>query len=79
MYNLRNSGTQYVGKMSRRFQSFSLCFGNTSAKETAEASAETVLYYAGNGFGTGRNFAKGYDSFFDSWDYLFYLNYIVYS
>ena len=66
MYNLRNSGTQYVGKMSRRFQSFSLCFGNTSAKETTEASAETFLYYAGNGFSTRRNLAKGYDSFFDS-------------
>ena len=65
MYSLRNSGAQYVSNnMPRQLQNCSLCLGNTSAKKIAEASAETILYYAGNGFSICQHFAKGYDSFY---------------
>ena len=33
-------------------------------KKTAEDSAETFVYYAGNGFGIPRRFAKGDNLFF---------------
>ena len=33
-------------------------------KGTAEDSAETFVYYVGNGFGIPQNFAKGYDLVF---------------
>ena len=39
---------------------------------------ETTAYYVGSGFGIPCHFEKGYDLVFDSWDFLFYLNYIVY-
>ena len=63
--SLQNSGAKYFGnKIPRRFQNFSVYVGNTSAKKTAEDSAETFLYYVGNGFGMPRHFAKGYDLIF---------------
>ena len=62
--SLQNSGVKYVGyQMPRQFQNFSVCFGNTSAKKTAEDS-ETFVYYVDNGFGIPRHFAKGYDLVF---------------
>ena len=36
------------------------------------------MYYVGYGFDILRHFAKYYDLFFNSRDYLFYLNYTVY-
>ena len=39
---------------------------------------DTFVYYVGNGFNIPRYFAKGYGLIFKKWDYLFYLNYIVY-
>ena len=84
-FSLQNSGAQYVGnKMPRWSQDFSVCLGNASEetlekKETAKDSAETCLYYVNNGFGIRQHFTKGYDFvFFNSWGYLFYLNYITY-
>ena len=58
---------------------FSICLGNVLAKMTAEDSAETFEYYVGNSFDMPQQFVKGYDLFFfNSWDYLIYLNYIVF-
>ena len=63
--SLRDLGAKYAGKkMPRRFQNFSVCLGNTSAKETAKDSAETFIYYVGNGFGIPRHIAKGYGLLF---------------
>ena len=66
--SLRNSDAKYVGNnMPRRFQNFSVCLGNNSAKKkkkNAEDSAETFVHYIGNGFGIPRHFTKGYDLFF---------------
>ena len=56
--SLRNSGVKYGGNKMPSL-------GNTSAKSTAaEDSAETFVYYVGNGFGIRRNFTEGYDLFF---------------
>ena len=45
-FQLRNAGTKHVSKtVPRRFQNFSVCLGNTSAKETVEDSAEISVYY----------------------------------
>ena len=65
MHSLRNSGAKYVGnKMRWRFQNFSGCLGNTSAKKTAEALAEICVYYVGNNFGIPWHFARSYVLYF---------------
>ena len=78
IFSLRNSAAKYVGnKMPRQFHNFPVCLGNASAKHIAEDSVETFLYYVGNGFGLGI-LPKSMIWFFNSWEYLFYLNYIIY-
>ena len=57
--SLQNSGAKCVGnKMPRQIRNFSVCVGNTSAKEAAEDSAKTIVYQVGNGFGIPQHFAK---------------------
>ena len=65
LFSLQNLGAKYVSnKMPRQFQNFSVWLGNTLAKITAKDSAETLVYYAGNGFGIPRNLVKGSDLVF---------------
>ena len=56
--SLQNSGAKYVNtKMPRQFQNFPVCLGNVSTKTIVEDSAETLVYYVGNGFGMPQHFA----------------------
>ena len=63
---LQNSGAKYVdNKLPRQFQNFSVCLGNKSAKKLPKTQQKPI-YYVGNGFGIPHNFAKSYDSVFNS-------------
>ena len=78
---LWNSVAKYIGnEIPRQFHNFSeVCLGNVSAKKNAEDSTETFVYYIGNGLCSLGILPRAVIwSFFYSWDYLFYLNYIVY-
>ena len=46
------------------FRIFSVCLSNTSEKKTAKDSAETFVYYVGNGFCIPQHFAKCFDLVF---------------
>ena len=58
--NLWNSGAKYVSnKMLRCFHNFSICLGIMSTKKLAKDSAETFVYYIGNGSGIPWLFDEG--------------------
>ena len=80
--SLRNSDAKYVGNnMPRRFQNFSVCLGNNSAKKkkkmpkTQPKPLYITLAMASAYLGI---LPRAMICFFNSWDYLFYLNYNVY-
>ena len=73
------AGAKYVGnKMPRRFQNFSVCLGNRSVKKlpnTQQKPLYILLVMASAYLGI---LPRAMTWFFNSWDNLFCLNYIVY-
>ena len=74
MHSLGNSGAKYVGnKMRWRFQNFSGCLGNTSKPRQKSVYITLAITSVYLGILPEAMFCV-----FNSWDYLFYLNYIAY-
>ena len=78
--SLRNSGAKYVNnEMPRWFQNFPVCLGNASAKILRKTQQEPLYILSAMASACLSIFLKAMIWFFNSWDYLFYLNYIIYS
>ena len=77
--SLRNSGAKHVGKkMLRQFQIFLVCLGNTSAKKLLRTQQKPLYIMSITASAYLGILPRTMIWFFNSWDYLFYLNYIVY-
>ena len=65
-------------KMLRQSQNFSVCFGNASAKKLLKTQQNPLHITKAMPLACLSIFPRAIIWFLNSWDYLFYLNYIVY-
>ena len=77
--SLQNSGAKYVGnKMPRQFQNFLVCLGNVPAKKLPKTQKKSMYITSALALAYVGILPRSMIWFFNSWDYLFRLNYFVY-
>ena len=77
LLNLQNSGAKYISnKILRQFQNFSVCLSNMLAKKMPKTQLKRLYITSTMALAYLDILARALILFFNSWDYLFCLNYL---